>query len=101
MQDTARHVTCLYLLPHHQFTCLPPAGLLDKETWAAAAVTVDVQAIVNDLAARASAGPASPGSRQQDDAVPATNGHSIERLRIGSEAFCMVRPKLRWLLGRA
>jgi hypothetical protein len=66
------------------------AGLLDKETWAAAAVTVDVQAIVNDLAGRAAAGPASPGSRRQDDAAPATNGHSIERLQIGSEAFCMV-----------
>jgi len=85
------------------------SGLLDRETWAAAAVTADVQVIVDGLAARSPTDARSPAGKggggggatsppQQKangyggggGGADAGNGRAGDRLRIGSEAFCMV-----------
>lgn len=75
----------------HEMCTFDRTGLLDKETWAAAPLTADVQAIVADLAAQTAAGPQPPSRNQPADDAAMANGHSSDRLRIGSETFCMVR----------
>ncbi len=76
------------------------AVLLDKEKWAAVAAAPDVQAIVDDLAARMPGDALRPPPSKRASAAPAANGvagagaahHGTPKLRIGQEEFCTVPP---------